>query len=284
MLISLMRYFLYIILSILLAACGKFDEKVALNYSSIIFATYNIQTTQKGIDNIVNAIQKIDADIIALQEVDSMTVRSSHHNPTSKRINQAKYIADKLGLNFYFCKAVGFEKGDYGVAILSKYPMKLREKFELPNMGTNEARVACAVNIKVPNYTKDIIAISTHLHFKQDELLKKQVGTLTHKFSSWFIKDDGVPIIMGDLNLFPNSKEYNLLTTTWTDTDKDLQYTAPSWNPDRKIDYILTSNANKWDVESVYVPKPSEKVTNKVTYSEVSDHLPLVVKMKLIEE
>ncbi|EPE9184859.1 endonuclease/exonuclease/phosphatase family protein, partial [Escherichia coli] len=71
----------------------------------------------------------------------------------------------------------------------------------------------------------------------------------------------------------------------FNDTDKELKYTAPSWNPDRKIDYILTSNAQKWDIKDVYIPKPSDRATpESKPYASVSDHLPLLVEMKLTEQ
>ncbi len=145
-------------------------------------------------------------------------------------------------------------------------------------------KVACSVYVNVPNYPVPIIAAVTHLYHLKSSLLDEQIEELRHLFSPWEIRRKGIPLIMGDLNIFPGSEEYNRMTLTWTDTDASRQYTAPSWNPDRKVDYILTSNAQKWDVKSVWVPKPDDTISTGEKYSEISDHLPLVVKLQLIEQ
>ncbi|MDP8098746.1 endonuclease/exonuclease/phosphatase family protein [Pasteurella atlantica] len=280
-----MRRFVLILLMITLLGCDNNDveEKIDRHYPTIKVATYNVSVCNySGIDNVVKAIKQIDADIIGLSEVDNMTVNSAYHSPTRKSINQAKYIAEKLGMNFYFNKAENMRGGEFGTAILSKYLIKLRKRVELPYKEGHEHRSAAAVDVTVPGYSFPIVAVVTHLDHIGGELHEKQVRHLRQKFSSYQIKD-GVPIIFGDLNLFPTEKEYRMMTDLWTDTDKDLQYTAPSWNPDRKIDYILTSNAQKWEILSAKVPLPTDKVGD-ITFSEVSDHLPLVVEMKLIEE
>ncbi len=249
-----------VILSIsvfLLVACENEGVQKPQPYPSIRVATYNINVAQVGgIDAVVEAIEDLDADIIGLQEVDNMALRSAKHNPSKVPINEAKYIAEKLGMNFYFCMAIKLSSGgEYGTAILSKHPMKLRKRIELPNKEGVHPRSACGVDVVIPNYPKPVLAINTHLYHRQDELLREQVGHVTHQFSSWYVKDGALPIMTGDMNLFPNSDEYKLLTTTWSDTDESHIKTAPSWSPDRTIDYILTSNSHRWKINSVWVPK-----------------------------
>ena len=254
---------------------------------SIRVGSYNIMASRMGsTDAIVEAIRKMNVDIIGLQEVDNMTGRSGKNfsKEGSNPVNQAEYIANKLGMNYYFCKAIDHDGGEYGTAVLSKYDLKLSKRMELPNIKGAEQRAACAVEVDVPNYPAPVMLVTTHLDFTTQPLRAEQVRTLQTKFSSWQFKN-ALPIIVGDLNLPPQSTEYLDLTAWFNGTDKELKYTAPSWNPDRKIDYILTSNAQKWDIKDVYIPKPSDRATpESKPYASVSDHLPLLVEMKLTEQ
>ncbi|MDD9156716.1 endonuclease/exonuclease/phosphatase family protein [Aliivibrio sp. S4TY2] len=245
----------------------------------------NIMASRMGsTDNLVLAIKKMDADVIALQEVDKLTNRSgvNFSSVGEKPIDQAKYIADKLGMQSYFCGAIEHDGGKYGSAVISKYPIKLVKKADLPNAEGGEQRTACAVEIDIPDYPAPLMIVATHLDHSSPELRLKQVDFLQTQFSSWQFAH-ALPIIIGDLNFGPTSEEYKNITAWFNDTDIDLQLTAPSWNPDRKIDYILTSNAQQWDIKSVSIPKPTDKV-GKTIYARTTDHLPMVVEMNLIKQ
>ncbi|MBS9768175.1 MAG: endonuclease/exonuclease/phosphatase family protein [Flavobacteriaceae bacterium] len=254
-------------------------------YPYIRLATYNIQIGENaGTDALIEAIRDMNVDIISLQEVDNMTKRSAKYNATKKPINQAKYMADKLGMHYYFGEATNVTKGGtYGTAILSKYPLKLKKRVVLPNEKGETPKVCYGIEVQVPNYPQPVVAITAHLYWVAGKLLDKQIETLRLGFGRWALRD-GLPVIMGDLNIVPKSREYKRMTLIWNDTDKQGKYTGPAWDPDRKLDYILTSTAQKWDVKSVWVPKPNDKTSKGVKYSQLSDHLPLVVEMKLIEE
>src|SRR5690606_28018267 len=77
------------------------------------------------IDAIARAIKDQDPDLVALQEVDVNTQRSG-------KFNQAEEIARRLGMSFFFAKAIDHGGGDYGVAILSKFPMSETAIHSLP--------------------------------------------------------------------------------------------------------------------------------------------------------
>lgn len=257
----------------------------AVSTENIRVSSYNIMASRMGdTDAIAEAVKSLNADIIGLQEVDNKTGRSGKnfsaagHSP----INQAEYIAKQLGMNYYFCKAIDHDGGEYGTAVLSKHPIKFVKRMELPNIEGAEQRSACAVEVDVPNYPAPVMAVTTHLDHTTQPLREEQVRTLQAKFSSWNFKH-ALPIIIGDLNLPPQSTEYKELTAWFNETDKALTLTAPAWNPDRKIDYILTSNAQEWDIKKVEIPKPMDKVAS-VPFAELTDHLPLTVEMQLVRQ
>jgi endonuclease/exonuclease/phosphatase family metal-dependent hydrolase len=85
--------------------------------------TYNIHhgnpPAEKGkidLDAIAEVISNSKADFALLQEVENGTTRSFGQN-------QAKELSQKSGLKYYlFFKAIDFAGGDYGIAILSRFP------------------------------------------------------------------------------------------------------------------------------------------------------------------
>lgn len=255
------------------------------NTDTIRVATFNIMASRMGdTEAIRDAIKHIDADIIGLQEVDNKTGRSGKNFSAegSIPVDQAAYFAEKLNLHYAFCQAIEHDGGTYGHAILSKYPVKTIKKVELPNKDNKEQRVACAVEVNIPSYPAPVIAITAHLDHTDINLRLAQVRALKSNFSAWQLKH-GFPIIIGDLNLPHQSNAYFELLQLFNETDKDLKLTAPSWNPDRKIDYILTSAAQEWDIENAKVPSPTEKIGGKSWY-EITDHLPLIIDMSLTKK
>ena len=103
------------------------ENKVFENGPTVTVATYNMGAARvSDIDTIATAIGALDADIIALDEVDNKTKRSG-------QVDQAKYIAEKLDLHYVFGRAIDFEGGQYGLAILSRHPISASEVVPLPS-------------------------------------------------------------------------------------------------------------------------------------------------------
>ena len=84
--------------------------------------TFNVQhfrnyiTREIDIDLFARTIKEINPDIICLNEVFGEGSNDTYGD-------QVKKIADKLNLNYFFGKAISIPKGNYGNAILSKYPI-----------------------------------------------------------------------------------------------------------------------------------------------------------------
>ncbi len=93
---------------------------VAAQSPTLRIMTYNIHhcegtDRQIDIERIAEIIRKSGCDLVALQEVDRRTTRSN-------QVDQLTELARLTGLHPYFGKAIDFGGGEYGVAILSKYP------------------------------------------------------------------------------------------------------------------------------------------------------------------
>ena len=94
----------------------------------IRIVTYNIHKC-RGLDGrvqparIVEVLRKIDADIIALQEVLSV--------PGKPERDQARFIATELGFNFCLGENRRLHGGAYGNLLLSRFPMRDSENHDI---------------------------------------------------------------------------------------------------------------------------------------------------------
>src|SRR5690606_40296823 len=79
-----------------------------------------------------------------LQEVDVNTIRSG------KGINQAAELARLTGMNYFFVKGIDYQGGDYGVGILSKFPILETDSLRLPMKegAGGEPRVLAMVTVE----------------------------------------------------------------------------------------------------------------------------------------
>src|SRR5690606_31245260 len=94
--------------------------------NALTFMTYNIHIANTpsepasvvDIAAIAKVINEVKPDFVALQEVDRFTDRSG------KDLDQAAALAELTGMHHQFFKAIDRSNGEYGVAILSKYPIE----------------------------------------------------------------------------------------------------------------------------------------------------------------
>lgn len=211
------------------------------------------------IDTIIGVIAKQNPDIVALQEVDMYTTRSGSN------VHQAKVIADRLGMFYFFAPAINYQGGKYGVAILSKYPMSENTLLELPRPDvTGEKRVIARSKITLPGGAA-IRFGCTHFDLKTDNK-KAQVDKVNELASA-----ETLPfIIAGDLNATEGSAVINTLDNTFTRTCHGCTPTSPARNPNNTIDYIAYYDPGKT------LTVLSHKTVNE-TYA--SDHRPIVAEI-----
>ena len=198
--------YLLLIVSTMFTACSpKTRQTEAAN--TIRVMSYNIHhcnpPSKKGgeidLDAIAGVIKAQKPDLVALQEVDVNTKRSG-------KINQAEAIAEKLGMHYYFAKAIDHEGGDYGTAVLSRFPFRKTETIKLPNPEPKEHRVVALTEVSLPGGT--VIRFgSTHLEVSSAVNREAQMKEINRIAGT-----GGTPfIIAGDFNAMPGSVTINLL-------------------------------------------------------------------------
>ncbi len=205
--------------------------------------SYNIYhgETMKGdfdLDLIAEVIRNTDADLVALQEVDFRTRRARGYDLATELAHRAGYLP-------LFAKAMDFDGGAYGEAILSKYPVIASRKVDLPHSSANEPRTALEITTEICS-GDTIQFIGTHLDHTRDPRDRvRQCQALNQSFVS-----NAYPTILaGDLNATPESEAMKILFAHWTPADgAKFDPTIPTKSPKRKIDYILYLPRDRWEV------------------------------------
>ena len=257
-----MRSALVIILSLFLFLTSLAQEKPVVKV-----LTFNILhgATMKGdfdLDVIAKVIIEADADLVALQEVDYKTKRA-------KGYDLATELGWRTGMQAIFARAMPYDGGEYGEAVLSKHSLIYSRKVDLGYTQGNEPRTALEITT-ILSSGDTISFIGTHLdHLKEDTDRVKQATDINQAF----VDNKHPTILVGDLNDTPGSRAINILEKVWTSTfDKaDPEKTFPSNQPRKKIDYIMYRPSADWTVLS------SEVICDKVA----SDHCAYLVTLEL---
>ncbi|WP_375583566.1 endonuclease/exonuclease/phosphatase family protein [Cyclobacterium xiamenense] len=178
---------------------------------------------------IARVIRQSSADLVALQEVDVHTERSG------KTVHQAESLAELTGMYAYFSSSIPFQGGEYGNAILSRYPIQASEKIFLSTTEGTEPRALLLATIGLPNGEKVLFA-ATHLDFSNPDITARQARDIIEK-----LKNQPIPVILaGDFNATPGTEAINELDrhferTCW----EDCPPTIPVLLPKRTIDFIF---------------------------------------------
>lgn len=112
----------------------------------ITVAAYNIAAARvSDLNAIATAIKSLNVDIIALSEVDNNTRRSGN-------VDQLEKLKKLTGMYGAFGKAIDFEGGEYGIAVLSRYPITRQATLLLPSPKVEQS-VILATEIHKPVLT-----------------------------------------------------------------------------------------------------------------------------------
>jgi len=227
--------------------------------------TYNIHHGENmkqvmDLQAIANVILATNPDLVALQEVDSATSRTSQSD-------QLKELASITGMYTYFVKAMDFDGGGYGTGILSRYPINDGITFPLPSTKGNEPRAAGIVTIKLPG-DSTLRFVTTHLDAGKHATDRiAQANALADYF-----RETATPVIMaGDFNALPATKEITVLKQVFTDATSQMGPTFPSDSPRIKIDYIMVAPKHKWTVTGARI----------IEETIASDHRPVLCELEM---
>lgn len=200
-------------------------------------------------DRTAAVIAELQPDVVALQELDSMTGRSG-------QCYQLGELASRTQYHPIFGSAIDYDDGKYGVGILTREePLSVR-RIPLPG---EEPRVLLMVELE--NY----VMACTHLDLEESERLAS-VPLIVEQAQRW----QKPFLLAGDWNDTLGSPLLQEMTKLFTILSGDAP-TYPADEPTECIDYL-----------AVFRTYPVEAMESSVIEEpEASDHRPLMVRVKL---
>jgi endonuclease/exonuclease/phosphatase family metal-dependent hydrolase len=237
-------------------------------------ATYNVHGCV-GIDGrrsetrIAKVIAALQVDVIGLHELDVNRRRSA-------RKDQAAIIAEQLGWTRFFHPAMSKAEEDYGDAILSRFPMNLRQAALLPASAPfycREPRAALWVEVMTPLGRVHII--NTHFGLGRRERQSQAQLLIGPEWLGRVPVDDPL-VILGDFNSSPTSLPYRTLTTKLRDARSFFHPSPPlrtystRW-PLLAVDHIfLCSKLRAETIEVARSPQGREASDHYAVVAEIS--------------
>ncbi len=192
-----------------------------------------------NLDTIAGVINRYNPDLVAMQEVDFKTNRA-------KKLDLATELGQKTKMASLFAKAMPYDGGAYGEAVLSNYTFIRTENIKLPHLPTSEPRAALKTVVETKNGNR-IVFVGTHLdHLEEDTNRIMQAKALVAA-----LKHVDLPMLLvGDLNDSPTSKTLSILQEVFRKPTHSnaLKNTCPASDPSMCIDHILFDKKHDWEV------------------------------------
>jgi len=238
---------------------------LACSGNSYTVMTYNIRHGV-GMDRVLDlqrVAKVVDAakpDILILNEVDHGTVRAFG-------ILQADSLGKLLEMDATFGRSIDFDSGQYGNALLSKFPVLSFQIFDLSTDSLLEGRSVFLASILLEHDT--LFVMGTHLGLKPDER-EEQVKRIIQ-----LLPPSADLILTGDFNFEPNSDTHQMITKSLSDgilqINRQAENTFPADQPVRRIDYIfIGSNIRPRGIPALTL--------NEITTA--SDHRPQMLRFQ----
>lgn len=241
----------FLLMVITLTAIG---QNLSEKSRQVQVMSYNVRHCA-GMDWVVDydrtaaVIAQQQPDVVALQELDSMTGRSGQHDQLGELASRTAYYP-------VFGSAIDFDGGKYGVGILTREQPLSTKRIPLPG---EEPRILLVVELK------DFVLACTHLDLEEEQRLAS-LPLIVEEAQCW----QKPFILAGDWNDTPDSELMQEMTKHFTIHSGDNP-TYPADKPQECIDYIASfKELPSITLEYSVIDEPA-----------ASDHRPLVVKLQL---
>ena len=242
----------------------------SIRASTLRVMTYNIHVgvgmDQKlDLRRIADVINRERPDLVGLQEVDRGVART-------QRIDEIAELARLTKMHHAFAHNLDYQGGQYGVAVLSRFPILALDHRRFANRRETERRGFIRVEVEVGG--QPINFVTTHLDYKYEDGRLFETEQLMSELAS--IKTP--LIVVGDFNDEPRGSSYKLMLNSFEDAwiqgggisaaGEGLTY--PADKPIKRIDYIFYAKGRNLRAKRAWVVK-----------TPASDHLPLVADLEI---
>ena len=229
--------------------------------------TYNIHVgvgMDKKLDlqRIADVINHEQPDLVGLQEVDRGVRRTEGKD-------QIAELAALTRMHFAFAPNLDYQGGKYGVAILSRWPIKdtVHRLFQ----NKREAERRGMLKVEVDAGGRRVNFVTTHLDYQFED------GRLfeTEQILKFLEDVKGPLIVVADLNDIPDGSAYKLMRTLFDDAwiasrAKGDGYSYPADKPIKRIDHIFYRTGDGVRAKKAWVVE-----------TPASDHIPVVATIEI---
>ncbi len=255
-------------------SCGR-PEPTAVG-STVRVMVYNIHAGKdtagvRNLADVASLVTASDADVVLLQEVDRGTERSGGED-------QPVLLSDLTGHAWAFGRTLDFQGGLYGIAVLSRWPIRADSVIPLvvdpPQEragGAYEPRGLLVATVETPAGPLEVL--NTHLDASLDDGYRWQEIQAVRAIADRSRAGGRWTVVVGDLNSVPDARTPELLRSggwldAWEACGAGDGYTYPAGEPVRRIDYL-------------WVGSGVECMAARVEATAISDHRPLLVDLLL---
>jgi endonuclease/exonuclease/phosphatase family metal-dependent hydrolase len=232
-----------------------------------------------GVDNLARVAERVRAeraDVVLLQEVDRGVARSGG-------VDQPAALARLTGMHAAFGKSLDYQGGEYGVAILSRWPVVRHAAVPLPvdppqprSGGATTPRTALIAHVDAPG--GPLVLVDTHIDASRDDRWRRQEAARLVALVDSLVRHApaGTTVLLGgDMNSEPASAVQATLVAAagpmrdaWADCglapDDTAARSYPARAPTKRIDYLYLTGAARCR-------------SARVVADSASDHRPVVV-------
>lgn len=239
-----------------------FSSPTQATASAVRVLSYNIKHGYGNdgvvdLERIAGVIRRLNPDVVALQEVDHTCERSG-------KIDEAAELAKRTGLIHHaFGSFFDYQGGEYGMAILSRYPIRDSHNLRLPDGAEPRTSLVATIDAPIRFRVADV-----HFYRTEQERLAQANRLLEYLNAN----DVELPtVIAGDFNSRPKSAVLELFREWAIPPKGDDNLTIPSDGPRSEIDFLMYRPATSFQTERVEV----------VHEPIASDHRPVLIDLRL---
>jgi endonuclease/exonuclease/phosphatase family metal-dependent hydrolase len=234
---------------------------------SVRVMTYNIHVgvgMDKKLDlpRIAGVINAQHPDLVGLQEVDRGVTRT-------QQIDEIAELARLTKMDYAFAFNLKYQGGQYGVAILSRTPIRTTDHRLYSNIREAERRGFIRAQVSVGRVFLNFV--TTHLDYQYDDGRLFETQQLLAA-----LQDVKEPLlVVGDFNDVPSGEAYKLMRRHFDDVwlgrnEGDPGFSYPADKPAKRIDYIFARSSDSIRTKRAWIVETL-----------ASDHVPVVADLEI---
>lgn len=214
------------------------------------------------LDRVAKAIVAAEPDLVALQEVDVGVQRTG-------KIDQAALLAKATNMQVAFGKAIDFGGGEFGNAVLSRWPIAWSKVRPLPRGDRGERRSLLVTDIDLPG-DENLTFLATQFDQPLRGKARIQAADDIAEFTPLLGEDPALFCV--DLRSELDSEPGARLERHWTVANAEFVPTTPADEPTKQWHFVMVRPAERFRVVEV-------KVLEEAT---ASHHRPVLATLELL--